>query len=187
MILEFFPHARVYCFEPLPDPFEKLSQWADSQQGRVKVFNTALGENEGSAEMFCHLEHSPSSSVLETTSLNEEYYPFTKVKKRFPVRMASLDKTVANFPENLMPDLLIKLDVQGFEDRVIKGGPETFRRAKACILEVNLDALYAKQATFKDVLLLLYDLGFRYAGNLNQVYSPDDGHVIYLDALFLKE
>ena len=57
--------------------------------------------------------------------------------------------------------------------------------ASACILEVNLDNLYDKQATFNDITLLLYDLGYRYAGNLDQVCA-NDGHVIYIDAVFVK-
>jgi len=32
---------------------------------------------------------------------------------------------------------------------------------------------------------MLYDLGYKYAGNLNQIYA-EDGHVIYADAVFVK-
>ena len=77
------------------------------------------------------------------------------------------------------------MDVQGYENRVILGGTKTFDIAKACILEVNIESLYERQATFKDITILLYELGFQYAGNLNQIYA-DDGHVIYIDAVFVK-
>src|SRR5437867_4351128 len=60
-ISKFFPNAHLYCLEPLPDPFKKLSEWAGSQNGKVKVFNVALGDSEGTVEMLSHLEHSPSS------------------------------------------------------------------------------------------------------------------------------
>ncbi len=77
------------------------------------------------------------------------------------------------------------MDVQGYEDRVIRGGIETFRKAKACITEINLDVLYDNQARFKDIFVLLDDLGYRYTGNCKQRYASD-GHVIWLDALFIK-
>lgn len=77
------------------------------------------------------------------------------------------------------------MDVQGYEDRVIKGGNETFNKAKACILEICLDRLYESQATFNELVALLSNFGFRYAGNLNQTYA-DDGHVIFIDAAFRK-
>jgi len=57
--------------------------------------------------------------------------------------------------------------------------------AKASILEVCLDKLYEGQAEFKEITELLYELGFKYAGNLNQTYA-DDGHVIFIDAVFVK-
>jgi len=184
-ISKLFPDAHIFCFEPLPDPFKELGKWAESQNRRVKIFNVALGDREGSVEMFSHLEHSPSSSLLRTTEICERLYPFTRKQTSIMVKLTTLDMVIANLSEPLVPDVLIKLDVQGYEDHVIRGGAETFRQARACILEVCLDRLYENQANFKDILFLLYDLGFHYAGNLEQVYG-DNGHVIYIDAAFTK-
>jgi len=36
-----FPHAQVYCFEPLPGPFADLKEWARYEDRRVQVFNLA--------------------------------------------------------------------------------------------------------------------------------------------------
>jgi len=185
MILDIFPEAQIYCFEPQPQPFEKLSKWAESQNERFKVFNIALGNSKGEVEMFTHLEHSPSSSLLKSTDICERLYPITQKQTSIPVKLTTLDETITILPEPLIPEILIKLDVQGYEDRVIKGGVEIFKKAKACILEVCLDKLYEGQADFKKLCVMLYDLGFRYAGNLEQVYASD-GHVIYIGAVFVK-
>ena len=77
------------------------------------------------------------------------------------------------------------MDFQGYEDHVIKEGIEAFRKAKACIMEANLDYLYENQVTFRDFINLLCNLGYNYAGNLLQAYA-EDGHVIFIDALFLR-
>ena len=82
--------------------------------------------------------------------------------------------------------ILVKIDVQGYEDRVVQGGKEILRRTTTCILEINLDTLYQDQADFKDLVSKLYDLGFVYSGNLEQVYA-EDGHVIFFDAVFRKQ
>lgn len=182
----FFPNAKLYCFEPLPEPFNALSAWAKTQQGRVVPFNLAIGEKAGEAEMFLHEEHTPSSSLLATTKLTEQYYPFTKGQKRIPVKQTTLDAAFNEVRAELSSELLIKLDVQGYEDRVIAGGCNTFAKASACILEVSLDTLYEGQADFKELLMKLDRLGFRYVGNLDQAYG-EDGHCIYLDAVFLKK
>jgi len=185
-MLNVFPEAQIYCFEPLPEPFKELSQWAEGQRnGKVTIFNLALGDMEETSEMFSHIEHNPSSSFLKTTKLCERFYPFTQKQTSIPVKLTSLDNWIKSLPNPLTPEILIKCDVQGYEDRVIRGGMETFSNAKACILEVNLDQLYENQATFKDISLLLYELGYYYAGNLEQIYT-DDGHVIYIDAVFVK-
>ena len=184
-IVTIFPKAHIYCFEPLPEPYEELRKWAEKQNGRVTVFNVALGDSKGNVEMLCHLDHSPSSSLLKSTGLCQSLYPFTQKQSPVSIQLTTLDEWVKNLPNPLTPEILIKLDVQGYEDRVIKGGRETFKMAKACIIEVCLDKLYEGQANFKEITELLYSFGFKYAGNLDQSYA-NDGHVIYIDAVFAK-
>jgi FkbM family methyltransferase len=184
-ITSFFPEAKLYCFEPLPEPFEALCSWADTQMGRVIPLRFALGDKNGKTEFFFHEDHTPSSSFLNTTQLNEKIYPFTKKKKRIFVTQTTLDDVFVNLGFELFNDLLIKIDVQGFEDRVIAGGSKIFSRASACILEVTIDSLYESQAKFKDLVVMLDNLGYHYAGNMDQKYG-DNGHCIFLDAVFLK-
>jgi methyltransferase, FkbM family len=43
---------------------------------------------------------------------------------------------------NLRDPLLLKLDVQGFEDKVIAGGEDVVARAKIIIIEVSFQPLY---------------------------------------------
>jgi len=182
-----FPEAKIYCFEPVPEPFRELSKWAESKNDKVKTFNFALGDSDGEIEMFYHSEHSPSSSILKTTQVCESLYPFTKEQRSVLVKQTTLDKAVDNLNILLTSEILIKIDVQGYEDRVIRGGKKTFESAKACIVEVNLDKLYKGQTHFKEITELLYDtdMGFKYAGNLNQSCA-DDGHVIFIDAVFVR-
>lgn len=144
-----------------------------------------LGDTEGTVEMFRHDEHLPSSSFLRTTKTCESLYPFTKSQSALPVKLMPLDKWGESLSSKLLPEMIIKLDVQGYENKVIQGGRETFRSAKACIVEVCLDQLHENQSNFKNIIMLLYELGYHYAGNLEQIYG-DDGHVIYIDAVFTK-
>ncbi len=185
-ISAFFPSAMLYCFEPLPVPYDALSAWAKTQEGRVTTYNLAIGEKDAEVEMFFHKDHSPSSSLLATTTLNEQYYPFTKGQRRVSVKQMMLDTAVKEVHAELLSEILIKLDVQGYEDRVIAGGTEIFKRASACIVEVCLDTLYDGQAGFKDLVMMFDDLGYQYAGNLEQTYGKD-GHCVFLDAVFLRQ
>lgn len=183
-ILRIFPQASIYSFEPLPDPFKKLEQWG-KQQDRITVFNLALGDSSQTIEINNHLYFNQSSSILQTTQLCERIYPMVKKQQTLLVRQSTLDQEISSLMTPLSHDILIKLDVQGYEDRVIRGGMETFKQARACIVEISLDILYQKQADFKDVFWLIDQLGYRYAGNLDQVQGKD-GHVRYFNAVFIK-
>jgi len=181
-----FPAAHIYCFEPLPEAIQALSEWAGKQHHRqITTYNLALGNCEGKVEFFSHIKHSPSSSFLKTTEVCEQLYPFTQEQQAKAVNVSTLDqwfRTVSPAPEL---EILLKLDVQGFEDRVIHGGQETLKKAKACIVEISLDRLYENQATFQNLSNCFYELGYEYTGNLHQSYA-DDGHVISIDAIFKR-
>ena len=180
--LKRFPQARVYSFEPLPSAFAQLASWA-SGVDRVTPINVALGDCDTEMTINLHSDHSPSSSLLKRTDLSVELYPFTAAQKSVTVPVRRLDNLAAEL--SLEPPLLIKLDVQGYESRVIKGGEAVLAAAAACIAEVSIDALYEGQSTFSEIFAALDRLSFKYAGNLSQVHAPD-GHVIYLDAVFLR-
>jgi len=58
---QFFPLAHMYAFEPLPGPYAKLRDWADTQAGRVTTFNLALGEIANDVVMNLDIDHTSSS------------------------------------------------------------------------------------------------------------------------------
>lgn len=183
MINRSFPQARIYSFEPLPDIFAELKKCRNTQMFPIQV---ALGDCNGEMEMHKHIDHTASSSFLHATAVTTKYYPATKRQSSTRVQIMTLDRAVEAFDICVLDDVLIKLDVQGFEDRVIRGGPETFAKASACIIEINLQNLYTGQARFSGLLSMLEQSGLRYGGNLEQVVAPD-GSVIAIDATFFRK
>ncbi len=178
-----FPEAAFLCFEPLPEAYTTLQSWANERSNRVQTFNLALGDQDGETQMFFHRDFSPSSSLLANTAMGEKIFPVTKNQERVTIKILTLDHALQNI--RVEGDILIKLDVQGYEDRVLAGGQETLSKAAACILEISLDGLYVGQADFRGLYNLLDRMNYRYAGNLNQVYA-EDGHIVYLDAVFVR-
>jgi hypothetical protein len=102
------------------------------------------------------------------------------------VQIRTLDEVVPDLVPVIEPDVFVKMDVQGFEDRVIRGGRKTLSVARAVLLEVLIDQLYVGQATFRDLFILLDELGFSFVGTFHQNCDPATGRVVYLDAVFLK-
>ena len=186
-LLEFFPQANIYCFEPLPNIYQELVSWTEKTGGKVTAYNVALGESEDIVTIHYNEDWSASSSLLSSTQLNKAFFPFTEKKIDIPVTQTTLDIWMENdnLRKNLKPEILIKLDVQGYEDRVIEGGKNLFKKAKACLLEINLVKLYQGQPSFGEIFRLFDEMGYYYSGNYDQVYDKD-GRVIYIDALFVK-
>lgn len=184
-IIKFFPNASIYCFEPLPSAFKDLSHWASSYGGKIFPIMLAIGSESRDVNMFIHEEHNTSSSILATTPLNESLYPFTVRQRKIVVKQMTLDQALLNVKDELKSEILIKIDVQGYEHHVISGAGQILSIAKACIVEICLDQLYEGQAKFDELFELLKQYGYRYAGNLDQAYA-DDGHCVFLDALFIR-
>lgn len=182
-ISRIFPQAKLFCFEPLAEPFDELRQWAKTQSGRVKVFNTALGAETGEAAMFRHVEHTASSSLLATTAVCNQLYPQTQAQDSVTIQLTTLDAALDG--QTLLPEILLKLDTQGYERQVIQGAENTLQKTRAVIIEINLFKLYDQQPSFIELVGMLDAFGFRYAGNLEQTCSPT-GEVVYVDAVFLK-
>lgn len=146
----------------------------------------ALGDVEGIAVMHHHVDHSPSSSLLSTTEHEMALFPQTARQSEVTVPVMTLDAALEEDFDKLDAGILIKLDVQGYEDRVLRGAAKLLDRAQSCLLEVDVDPLYEAQAAFKDLVMLLDQHGFRYAGNLDQSCA-EDGRIMWLDALFLRD
>ncbi len=182
-----FPEAQLICFEPLPDQFKQLEAWAGKiEKKRPLVFNIAIGDKKGEEKIYLHLDHNPSSSILPATKLLREAYPNTRAKKQIPIKINTLDNIMSDLADKAQPDIFIKIDVQGYEDRVIRGGEKILNKASALMIEVNLDSFYHDQTSFDELIQLLIKSNFHYSGNLEQSYN-NEGYVSYFDAVFIKK
>lgn len=174
--------AMIYSFEPLRECFDLLRD-GHAADPRFKAFHMALGDEAGEVVMHKN-EYSQSSSLLPMAELHKSAFPQTRNVAPEKVRVACLDVIAAEL--NLQRPLLVKIDVQGFEAKVIAGAKKTLELADVLIVETSVEPLYEGQSLFDDVYRMLFHLGFRYRGNYNQLLSPYDGRVLQADAFFTR-
>ncbi len=183
LIHELRPTAAIYSFEPLDDCFEQLRK----RMGKVekfKAFNLALADFNGELT-FHRNEHLPSSSPLPMADLHKQNYLYATKDTIIKVRSAKLDDIVKDL--KIIDNLLVKIDVQGFEDKVIAGGKKTIKRAMVLILETSFQALYKGQPLFEDIYNLL-KTDFRYMGALGNIRTNQiDGSPLFEDSIFVKK
>lgn len=180
-----FPQAKIHCFEPSPAAFAKLKDRAAGSGGRLTAHHMGLGEDPARLSFTAALDTPAASSLLPATKLATNLFPAIERSETVEVEVRRLDDVVAEGLVTLEDDLLVKIDVQGFEDRVIRGGTKTLARARACIIEIQAVELYDGQPQFKDIFALMDGLGFTFEGCLEQYFGPD-GQTLYFDAVFMK-
>lgn len=177
------PGVQVYAFEPLPDCYEKLKARFEGDE-RCSAYQVALGDQRGQVE-FWRCTFSKASSVLPMADTHKREFPWSTDIEPIDTRIAPLDDFVHDL--DLVPRVLLSLDVQGYEDRVIRGGMAVLRNVDYILTEVCFGLLYEGQTSFDEIYKLLKELGFDYAGNIAQSFSSVDGSVLHADALFVRD
>jgi methyltransferase, FkbM family len=122
-MLRLAPEGRFFAFEPLPSLFKQL-QFRFGKDERIRLYNVALSEAAG-AECFQYVLNAPAYSGFLRT---DEKRPKDMVQT-IMVEKASLDDVLKGVDVDL-----IKLDVEGAELQVLRGGLKTLRRCRPYVI-----------------------------------------------------
>jgi hypothetical protein len=117
--------------------------------------------------------------------LHRKNFPYTGHQADVTVQVRRLDHVLA--AESLLPDVLLKIDVQGYEDRVLSGAEQILRQSKVVVTEMSFELLYHEQALFDDIYRRLTAAGLVYRGNWDELRSRIDGRTLQVDAVFVRE
>lgn len=120
-MFRFAPQGRHFAFEPVPEKAKDLERAFP----QARVYPYALGAEQGTVTFHFMLDH-PALSGLRRRL---ESFPNEKVRE-IEVRMEPLDRIV---PEDL-PIAFVKIDVEGGELGVFRGGVQTLRRNRPVVV-----------------------------------------------------
>ena len=176
------PDAMLYSFEPLEDCYNELLKKM-GHLPRFRAFNFALGDRSGQAQIYRN-DYTPSSSLLPMEELHKRAFPFARHATVQNIEVRRLDDILDEL--NIVDAVLVKIDVQGYEDKVILGGEKLISRVSVVIIETCFETLYKGQMLFSGIYDLLRERGFVYAGCENTRKSPKDGRILYCDSVFCK-
>ena len=177
------PEARVYSFEPLGDCCDQLRK-VMAGVSQFQAFDFALGDATGRTQI--HRSDAPeSSSLLPMGQLHKRAFPYTAQTHVETIEIRRLDDIAADL--QIEDNVLIKVDVQGAEDKVISGGRQMFARAAALIMETTFVPLYEGQVLFDAIYDRLRPMGFTYMGTEHIIRNPHTGRVLQCDSLFLRD
>jgi FkbM family methyltransferase len=115
------PGVKHFAFEPNPDQFAKLQ----ARFPGMNVYPYAIGSEPGSSLFHCMVEH-PALSGLSA----RERELGNETRREIEVRVETLDRVLAHD----LPVKLVKVDVEGAELGVFRGGLQMLRHQRPHVL-----------------------------------------------------
>jgi len=173
----------IVSFEPLTGAFAVLQARAHSDP-HWSVFNMALGAADGEADINIS-ENSASSSLLRMLETHVHYAPASRYVSREHVRVKTLD-TAASEVVSSEKRVLLKLDTQGYEHRVLEGATSFLQQVHLIECELSLVPLYEGQYLFLDMISLLDRYGFKPVHFDAGFGDPTTGYCLQVDGIFAR-
>jgi len=175
------PYIPIIAFEPIDAEYNKLMS-KFRKDNNFQAYNIALGNKTGVIDFEIN-EFSPTSSFLEYTDNQRSYFPITGKTKKSKVKIKKIDD-VLKFKNN---DVLLKIDVQGFEKEVILGGLELLKHVSVIYIECSFKEFYKDQPLFEDIHNILSQNSFYFRGIGDKLEGNSDEEILQVDAIFIKE
>ncbi|MEM9083544.1 MAG: FkbM family methyltransferase [Planctomycetota bacterium] len=182
-IVDVFPLAHVYAFEPAPDVFEQLASRAN-ERGGITPICASVCERDGQASFHITRNHECSSLLVPSAYAKRVYAGFVEEVDKIDVETVSLDSWAGR--QGIERIDLLKIDVQGAERRVLDGAVELLERGiSGIVCEAQIVPEYEGAATLTDIDLFLRDRGY----TLHQVHelacAGDELQTSYINGLWL--
>ena len=178
-----YPDAKIIAFEPLKNCFNELKTLVDFIEG-FECYNFALGKK--TEKTFINRSsYDFSSSLLRMSERHKKSYPYSASAVQEEIQVNRLDEVLTK--SDLKEMVLLKIDVQGYEKAVMIGTENIIDNIDVIICEVSFVTLYEMQPLFDDMYKYIVNLGFIFKGYVGESEDPQNGQILQIDALFIRE
>lgn len=172
--------GQIISFEPLNDTFNILTETIKRHQP-WSALQIALGSSESKEIINVSGNAGLSTSFLTMGSVHLENFPESKPVSTELVTVSTIDKQLKILGLN-PKDIMLKLDVQGYEAEVLKGASKSLSKIPLCYLEVSILPLYEGEVTFLPILNMLKDSGHEVI-DVFRGMKAKNGQLLQLDIL----
>jgi FkbM family methyltransferase len=172
--------GQIISFEPLPDAYLKLCDVAH-RDGNWAARQVAVGENPGVTTIHVSA-NSYSSSLLPITDACVGAAPEAAYVGDEQVQVTRLDDEI----QEVAVPTMIKIDTQGTEISVLRGGRRALGRAALVEAELSLAPLYAGQTDPMELCSLVRHHGLVPVAVEPEFSHPETGELLQVNALFAR-
>ena len=185
---------KIFAFEPNPEVFKKTFE-------KYKDYNNIIVNNLGLAKNECTI---PLNVTIN--SGNSSFYDLKKDSEWIKIRSKQFNTTPDNYVTKIVDvkcttldkycdqkkieniDIL-KIDTQGFEDKVLLGSHDLIGRKKIKFIEVEImfDEVYTRTMSFSDIENTLQDNYKLYGIDYQGFKNLSEGYMFAIDALYIRK
>jgi FkbM family methyltransferase len=176
--------GRILSFEPLQEPHLRLVAAAKADANWVVAPRMAISDVDGDVAVNV-AGNSLSSSILPMLPLHAAAAPGSAYVGQETVRAARLDSVLAELLGNASR-IMVKIDTQGFEGKVLAGASATLERVTSIHCELSLVPLYEGQPLWRDLMSRLEQNGFELYAIYPGYIDERTGRMLQVDGVFVK-
>lgn len=178
-----YPESQLYSFEPDPGNFAELKKVAE--EFGTHAIQAALGETEGACPYYRQgISHMGGLLPIDTTSTDSLGYAQHAENEAITVRKTTLDNACADLGITQVD--ILKIDVQGYESKVIEGAAAILKNTDCISVEILLYDLYGKTGTFVEVVRLMDEMDFSLWDVAKLSKNPKNLRTDWIEAVYVR-
>jgi FkbM family methyltransferase len=176
---EFIDEGEIHAFEPSPEIYLALKENLKNYNN-VFINNCALSDKEGMIKFYSGHRYN-NSSIL---TIVEDYAKLKNKEGELYEEIFIKSFTLDKYIENHKKPTIIKIDVDGSENLVIRGGMKFFSTGSP-IIAVEMGSDEARLCRSCETIDILLKLGYKIfdiskTGNLIEITCNDINDILYL-------
>ncbi len=189
-----FPMSTIHSFEPVFSEYSYMKN-KYKNDSNVIINNFALGDRSDQKKINVTVKTGNSSfnnikSNTEWIKKRSKQYNTTEknyIKSQETVKIITLDEyCVNNFVDKID---LVKIDTQGYEDKILNGSRTMLKNNKISIIELEImfDNVYEKYLNFIDIEKYLIPNDFRLCAIRTANENLFEGLVFFADVVYFNK
>ncbi len=176
--------GNIISFEPLSSAYIKLIKTSKKDINWQVAPRMAIGNEDGVTNINIS-ENSESSSILNILDSHVTADNNSMFIGREEVTIHKFDTIFHELNTNQL-NYFLKIDTQGFEDRVLDGASEILKNIIGIQVELSFVQLYSGQILYNEMVDKLNKLGYNLWAYYPVFINSETGKLLQVDAIFFR-
>ena len=174
--------GTIISFEPQSQAFKILQK--RTNKSTWFAVNSALGESASTA-IINNAANSVSSSILPILEQHTQVSKESEYINSEEIQISTVDDYLQQ--NNIKAEnVFLKIDTQGYENKVLNGAIISLQKIKVLQLEMSLVPLYKGELLFDEMKQKIESYGFSLSAVESGLADESTGKLLQMDALFIK-